>query len=136
MSWVLVFPQPTRPITLNDRNHWAATARIMKAWKHATWTHALTTGRSPSERSRPPCQVLVSFPVTTTRGRDAHNWMPTVKAIIDGLVLVDVWPDDTGEWVTVLDPEFHLVERGDPLLVHVTLIAREVDTSDQGQVTP
>jgi hypothetical protein len=80
--------------------------------------------------------VLVSFPVTTTRGRDAHNWMPTVKAIIDGLVLVDVWPDDTGEWVTVLDPEFHLVERGDPLLVHVTLIAREVDTSDQGQVTP
>ena len=25
MSWVLVFPQPTRPITLNDRNHWAAT---------------------------------------------------------------------------------------------------------------
>jgi len=38
------------------------------------------------------------------RRRDPSNYYPPVKAIIDGLVAVMVWPDDTPEWVEVAEP--------------------------------
>jgi len=45
-----------------------------------------------------PSFVRVTFGVRDPgRRRDPHNYMPTVKAIIDGLVDAGVWPDDTPE---------------------------------------
>jgi hypothetical protein len=32
--------------------------------------------------------------------------MPTVKAIVDGLVDACYWPDDDSTWVTVVEPLF------------------------------
>ena len=49
--------------------------------------------------------------------RDPHNVFATVKPIVDGLVDARFWPDDTAEWVTVLEPEFWT---GGMVLVEIT----------------
>lgn len=118
----ITFPQPADRLSLNDRHHWAVKARITRAWRHAA---ALTArnqlGYPRAERSLPPCSVRVTFPVKTNRGRDPHNAIASVKPIIDGLVDVGVWPTDTDEFVTVLDPRF--AKGAD--VVTVELIPRE-----------
>ncbi len=48
----------------------------------------------------PPSVVQIDIPFTQNRRRDPHNYCGTVlKAIIDGLVEINYWPDDTPEWV-------------------------------------
>ena len=111
-SWTLTFPQPAKPRTMNHRGPWRAAWGATKTWRNTAAHHALTLGRSPSERRRPPCLVRVSFPTSTPNTRrDPHNWAPTVKAILDGMVDAGIWPDDNDQWVTVLDPRFHQVPR-------------------------
>lgn len=52
-----------------------------------------------------PCRVKVTIPFPQRRRRDPSNYIGTVvKAIVDGLVLVGVWPDDTPDWVEVVEP--------------------------------
>lgn len=38
------------------------------------------------------------------RRRDPHNFAPTLKHVIDGLVDAGLWPDDTPEYVRTLEP--------------------------------
>lgn len=51
-----------------------------------------------------PARVTVALPVKGNYRRDPANYYPTVKAIVDGLVLADVWPDDTPAFVEVTEP--------------------------------
>lgn len=44
-----------------------------------------------------------SVPVGVRR-RDPHNYFPTVKPVVDGLIDAGLWPDDTPEWVTTTEP--------------------------------
>ena len=67
-----------------------------------------------------PCYVRVTFPVNDNRRRDSDNPAPTVKAIVDGLVLAGVWPDDSPEWVETLGSRFDR----DSDVVRVELIRR------------
>ena len=78
-------------LNLNDsRNHWGYTApkrRLIRklAEQPARFSHA------PSlERAR--LVVEIAFP--DRRRRDPHNYMATVKTIVDGLVDAGVLPDD------------------------------------------
>lgn len=119
------FEQPARTLSMNDRVHWRVRARLTRAWRHAAQMAACAQlGSSPSKRSRPACEVRVDFPVRAVGARrDPHNLAPTVKACIDGLVDAGVWPDDTDEFVVVIDPRFHKAEKPWPL-VRVELVAR------------
>lgn len=112
MSVRVWFPQPADRLSLNDRMHWAPKAKLTAAWRQAA---AIGAGRSflakPSERST----VRVTFPVTQNRRRDPHNAIATVKPIVDGFVDAGIWPDDTDEWVIVLDPRFD--KRDDGMVV-------------------
>ena len=81
-------------LNLNDsRNHWGYTApkrRLIRklAEQTARFSHA------PSlERAR--LVVEIAFP--DRRRRDLHNYMATVKPIVDGLVDAGVLPDDDAE---------------------------------------
>lgn len=111
------FQQPDKRLSLNDREHWAVKARKAKAWRAgafaAAWKAPLydDEGKSTVHRSF----VEVTFPVKQNRRRDPHNAIATVKPIIDGLVDAGVWPDDTDEYVIVLDPKFD--KRDDNLVV-------------------
>jgi crossover junction endodeoxyribonuclease RusA len=89
---------------MNDRDHWAVQRRRTRLWRQTAHTAALQLGRSPAARARPPCTVTITIPVRAARTRDPHNWAPTMKAVIDGLVDAGVWPDDNAAWVTTTEP--------------------------------
>lgn len=99
------FESPAEVMTLNKRYHWAVKMQLTAAWRHAAEIHA----RNAKLKDVGPSIVKVTFNVTTNRRRDGHNYIATVKPIIDGMVAAGVWPDDTGEWVAVVDPEFNVV---------------------------
>ncbi len=106
---------PLTRLSMNDRMHWRPKARLTAAWRRAAFDAAIVDfGTAPSSRARPACEVRVHFPVRQNRRRDPHNAAPTVKAIVDGLVDAGVWPDDTDEYVVVLDPRFYKPDQAVP----------------------
>mgnify|MGYP001558324303 FL=1 len=103
----ITYPAPLPPWSTNeDRNlHWGRRAERVKAWHDAAYWNAKQAGwNHPSKNNRPSTvQLTVTYP--TKRRRDASNLVGTiVKASVDGLVAAGVFPDDTPEWVTVLEP--------------------------------
>lgn len=111
------FDPPEKLLSLNDRLHWAKKNRISQAWRDAAGWAALAANPHPLRR----CTVRVVLPVRTAHKRDPHNYVATVKPIIDGLVDAGWWPDDNSDWVTVLEPELCTGMK----VVHVTAIEVE-----------
>lgn len=98
----LVFLPPARLMSMNDRDHWRAKAKMTKQWRAAA--NCAANSAHPGQSRLGPSIVHIVFPVRDRRRRDPHNYYPTVKAIVDGLVDAGVWPDDTPEWVTTTEP--------------------------------
>lgn len=107
-------------LTLNQREAWQAKSRktrdIRTIAAYAKLQHARDIRLESAH-----CVCLIEF--ATRRRRDVHNWMPTVKAIIDGLIggaqpnQAGPWPhrlldDDSGSYLTGPD----LREGHDPTL--------------------
>lgn len=112
------FPRPTPALlSMNDRHHWRRRASDVKLWRRAAYFAARAY-------DQPPSMVCVTLDVPDARRRDPANYFATVKPIVDGLVDAGLWPDDTPEWVTVVEPTLRIVGRGQPLLVSVELRAR------------
>lgn len=107
MTTTLRFVPPAARINANDRHHHHERAALTRAWRETAGWAALAQLAGP-ERAHRRSTVRVFFPVRDRRRRDPSNWMPTVKAIIDGLVDSGLWPDDNPEWVEVLEPRFHV----------------------------
>lgn len=114
---IIEFAPPAQVLNLNDRMHWGARSELTALWRHAAFVHGINAAKhaiddAPNRRFawvRPysPSTVKVTFPVRSTKTRrDPHNWIASVKPIVDGLVDAKFWPDDTAEWVTVVEPEF------------------------------
>jgi len=81
--------------------HWAARRNRLKPWRQLTELYA-SVAVNPT-----PAPIVVRVTLTFARNgrRDPHNYSSTVvKTIIDALVAAGVVPDDTAEWVTVMDP--------------------------------
>jgi crossover junction endodeoxyribonuclease RusA len=121
---VIEFPPPTvKPLSMNDRAHPKARARLVKRWRTQTRIFALEqlTGITLG-----PSIVQVEIPVVGTARRDPHNYFATVKPIVDGLVDAGAWPDDTPEHVTTVEPTLRVYPRADACrrLVRVTLTPR------------
>lgn len=114
---VLEFVQPVPPISINALRgkHWTATKAATHPWNEATWAHLrnhLIRTRAPQGY---PVEVQVELRFRTASRRDPHNYTSTVvKAIVDGIVKAGLVPDDTAEWVTVLDPILSVVPRCTP----------------------
>lgn len=105
---VLRFPKPNNPLSINKANrmHWAAKKRELDPWRElAGYTWLGLKARERQAVQNKPCTVQVILPFRTAQRRDPHNYVGTVvKAVVDALVKAGAWPDDTPEWVTVLDP--------------------------------
>ena len=106
---ILSFPAPNVPLSENQsrRMHWAARGRRLNPWKDAVgWAWLQVSRPDQKHWTGRPCHVLVDLPFSKGGRRDPHNYIGTnVKALIDALVVQGVWPDDTPEWVTVLEPK-------------------------------
>lgn len=80
-------------LNLNDREHWQLKANKSK--------HIRQLAKQIARASRAPhlkralLTVEIAFP--DRKRRDPHNWMATVKPIVDGLVKAGVLPDDDAE---------------------------------------
>ncbi|MFI8085965.1 hypothetical protein ACIF6L_34885 [Kitasatospora sp. NPDC086009] len=88
--FVLALPPTLVLLNANGRLHWRVAARRRSAIRDAAaWT---------ARRHKVPAlgRARIAFIVhPKTRGRfDPHNWYPSAKAAIDGLVDAGVLPDD------------------------------------------
>lgn len=110
--------------------HWASVKRRLEPWREEVWVAWQQIKREHKAEVRVlrnhmasigPVQVLVTLPFDRTEKqwaadrRDPHNYVPTVKAIID--VLTDrkvsgkktvekrLFEDDNYRFVTVIDPK-------------------------------
>nr|WP_315501281.1 hypothetical protein [Actinomyces oris] len=77
-------------LNLNDRTHWSRAASKRRTTRLLAEQTARVSRAPRLERAR--LVVEISFP--DRRRRDPHNYMATVKPIVDGLVDAGVLPDD------------------------------------------
>lgn len=96
-------PAPDTALNENDRLHRMARARRVKAWREATYWHAVAA-YGYAKNAMPPCTVVLALPLRAIRQADPSNWTPTCKACIDGLVDAGWWENDTAAYVTLLEP--------------------------------
>lgn len=80
------FKQPW--LSSNDRKHWSQTFKLVAAWRD----QGRQAGSGLPQHEKP--YVLAELAFGDNRRRDDHNFMPTVKAIVDGLTDAHVWLDD------------------------------------------
>jgi hypothetical protein len=107
-----------KPVSINEvaGGHWMKRHRLLTPWKSVAMDAALLF--APLDCRNKLTTVRVSIPFKTNRRRDPHNYTGTVvKSIVDGFVLAGVWPDDTAEWVTVLDPELRIDKSEDAVVM-------------------
>jgi len=76
----------------NERGHWAKRSDVKALLRHKAELLA-RAARLPKGLQRVHIVVHIDYP--DRRKRDAHNLMPTIKPIIDGLVDAGVLVDDS-----------------------------------------
>lgn len=90
-TYVLEMPPGLRLLNANHRPHWAVKARITRELRKAAWAIARRDRIPPLGQVR----IVVEYqPPSNGRRRDAANWAPTGKALIDGLRDAGVIADD------------------------------------------
>lgn len=98
-TWLLELPQ-TKPMSLNDRDHWRVKAD--KTAEYVDTTIVLAgQARIPALRR---IQVLLAYGPRDRRVRDPLNLVQTLKAVEDGLVRAGVVPDDNPLYVESVMP--------------------------------
>lgn len=128
----LSFTAPTEPLSQNQAigAHWGAVKRSLEPWGTAAWAAArnwrIRARRGPHAGHQHPITVQVVIPFRVGRRRDPHNYTSTVvKAVVDGLVRAQIIPDDTPNWVTVLDPLLVIQKDPAPLTATIRIRPRE-----------
>jgi crossover junction endodeoxyribonuclease RusA len=116
LSWVIEYPSGfRRPMTLNDRMHWAVRHARVNAWKHVT----VALARKHRLPALARFTVVLHFAPDVNRRRDVDNLVATLKAIVDGLVLAKVCPDDDHTRYQLTSPVIEPVEKPARLWVEV-----------------
>ena len=109
-AFVIRVPKAGELMTMNQRKHWSWVSKQKRAWRDATCTVAMGTPGLVFPNAGFRSIVRCVLPVTQLRRRDPHNYYPTVKPIVDGLVDAGVWPDDTPDFVETREPMFAICD--------------------------
>lgn len=124
----LIFKAPNEPLSENKSRtiHWATRKRRLDPWKEAAFVAMRNALLATHDHKPVPVVIQVILPFRTAQRRDPHNYTGTnVKAIVDGLRLAGLVPDDNARWVTVSDPRESIQrDRGTPLVVRVIITPR------------
>ena len=125
-AWTVVFPPGMEILTGNNRLHWSAKGRLVKALKETAWGQAKRLKLPRIERAdvvieyRPPAH---RGPLSSAMIRDADNLAPTGKALVDGLTMAGVLEDDRVRHVRRVSYEFGPKSDRGQVLMHVTEVA-------------
>jgi hypothetical protein len=96
-EYVVSISAPCGWINANDRYPWQQQRELARTWRAAAGWLAKKAKVPPMDRA----EVEVWLVFEDGRRRDPHNYYPTAKAAIDGLVDVGVLPDDDAKHLTV-----------------------------------
>ena len=116
-SWSLTVPRADDWLNANRRDHYMQHAAKVRAWRDAAHWIARAE-KLPKVRK---AQIIATLHFGDRRRRDAHNYYPTLKAIVDGLVDHGLLPDDSHQYL--IGPDIRMGEPGTP---RVQLYIREV----------
>jgi len=92
--WLVTLPFST-PLSLNDRMHHMARARLNVQWKAAT-VQALQEAGVPKMEL---CSLTMFYVPRYRRRHDEDNLVASMKPIADGVVAAGIVPDDTREFM-------------------------------------
>lgn len=103
---VWVMPQIEIPasqmLSLNDRRDRRRTSGTVRSLRSQASVSARAAGAPALDRAR--LVAWLRFP--DGRRRDPHNYMPTLKALVDGLVDAGLVPDDDRRYLQGPDPRW------------------------------
>jgi hypothetical protein len=106
-SWTLRVTAPAQWINANGRRDRRQLAPAVRLWRNAGHTHALAAKLPHLDRAH----ILATLHFTDARRRDAHNFYPTLKALVDGIVDAGVLDDDSTRYLDGPD-----IRIGDPII--------------------
>lgn len=105
-SWTLTIPAPAPWLNANQRTDLRRQTPDRRAWRDAAHTLA-KAAKLPALQA---AYILAILQFTDKRRRDPHNYYPTIKAVVDGLVDYGLLPDDSSKYLAGPD-----VRLGEPL---------------------
>lgn len=106
-QWTLDIPAPGRWINANGRTDRRQLAPVVRLWRDAGRTHARAAKLPTIGRAH----ILAVLHFTDARRRDPHNFYPTLKAVVDGLVDHGLLVDDSSQYLDGPD-----IRMGEPIL--------------------
>lgn len=115
-AYVVTLPAGMKLLNANDRTHWRTRARITKALREAAEESALDAQIPPLDRAT----IQAVLHPHDKRRRDAHNWYPSFKAAIDGIVDAGVLPDDDGKHLLEVKVVLGTPVRHTQVALHIT----------------
>lgn len=80
-----------KPLKSNDRDHFHARNAKVQAWKTGTYYAALQAYAPVASN---PSRIVFTVVRKDKRRIDVDGYAPTAKAVIDGLVLAEIFDDD------------------------------------------
>lgn len=91
----LTIPAPAAWLNANGRVDRRRQTPDRRAWRDAGLVYARQAKLPALARAH----MVAELRFTDTRRRDPHNYYPTVKAVVDGLVDYGLLPDDSSEYL-------------------------------------
>jgi crossover junction endodeoxyribonuclease RusA len=116
--YTVALPAGLPLLNANGRVHWRTRARITKTLREAA---CVVAKQQRIPRLGRVEMTLVLHP-HDKRLRDAHNWYPSFKAAIDGIVDAGVLADDNSRFLTSTRTELGPVVRHTQIAIHITEI--------------
>jgi len=115
----LRIPAPDKFLNSNQRLHWAARAKLVRSWRGAGLVYAR---RAKLPKGLERVHIRADIHKSGNRKYDASNMQPTLKALIDGIVVdYGLCADDDNDHVEGPD-----IRRGEPGRAAITLTITEL----------
>lgn len=119
--YVVTLPAGTVLLNANDRLHWRTKGRITKALREAAADSARDAQIPPLDQVR----ITAVLHPHDKRRRDPHNWYPSYKAAIDGLVDAGVIPDDDAKHLLGVEVVLGTPVRHNQVALHIKPLGSE-----------
>lgn len=96
-TYIVEIPAPCGWLNANDRYPWQQKAELTRTWREAAGWMA----RAAKVPKLQQADIEAWLVFGDARHRDAHNYYPTIKACVDGIVDVQVLPDDDSKHLRI-----------------------------------